>query len=39
VIVATAVRMRGVDGRQIVEDVVEQVTVPGARASGWVAHD
>jgi MoxR-like ATPase len=39
VIVAPAVRMRGVDGRQIVEDVVEQVTVPGARASGWVAHD
>jgi len=39
VIVAPAVRMRGVDGRQIVEDVVEQVAVPGARASGWVVHD
>jgi MoxR-like ATPase len=39
VIVAPAVRMRGVDGHQIVEDVVEQVAVPGARASGWVAHD
>jgi MoxR-like ATPase len=39
VIVAPAVRMKGVDGRQIVEDVVEHVTVPGARASGWVAHE
>jgi len=39
VIVAPAVRMKGVDGHQIVEDVVEQVAVPGARASGWVAHD
>ena len=39
VIVAPAVRMKGVDGRQIVEDVVERVTVPGARASGWVAHE
>jgi len=38
VIVAPAVRMKGVDGRQIVEDVVEHVAVPGARASGWVAH-
>jgi MoxR-like ATPase len=37
VIVAPAVRMKGVDGRQIVEDVVEKVAVPGARASGWVA--
>jgi len=39
VIVAPAVRMKGVDGHQIVEDVVEQVAVPGARATGWVAHD
>jgi MoxR-like ATPase len=39
VIVAPAVRMKGVDGRQIVEDVVEHVAVPGARATGWVAHD
>ncbi len=39
VIVAPAVRMRGVDGYQVVEDVVEHVAVPGARASGWVAHD
>jgi MoxR-like ATPase len=39
VIVAPAVRMRGVDGHQIVEDVVEHVAVPGARASGWVARD
>jgi MoxR-like ATPase len=38
VIVAPAVRMRGTDGHQIVEDVVEQVAVPGARAGGWVAH-
>jgi len=30
--------MKGVDGRQIVEDVIEHVAVPGARASGWVAH-
>ncbi len=39
VIVAPAVRMRGVDGHQIVEEVVDRVAVPGARASGWVAHD
>ena len=39
VIVAPAVRMKGVEGHQIVEDVVEQVAVPGARATGWVAHD
>jgi MoxR-like ATPase len=39
VIAAPAVRMKGVDGRQIVEDVVEHVAVPGARATGWVAHD
>jgi MoxR-like ATPase len=39
VIVAPGVRMKGVDGRQIVEDVVEHVVVPGARATGWVAHD
>jgi MoxR-like ATPase len=38
VIVTPSVRMKGVDGRRIVEDVVEQVAVPGARASGWVAH-
>ena len=37
VIVAPSVRMKGVDGRRIVEDVVERVAVPGARASGWVA--
>jgi hypothetical protein len=30
--------MKGVDGRQIVEDVVEHLAVPAARASGWVAH-
>jgi MoxR-like ATPase len=38
VIVTPAVRMKGVDGRQIVEDVVEHLAVPAARASGWVAH-
>jgi MoxR-like ATPase len=38
VIVATTVRMKGVDGRQVVEDVVEHVAVPGARATGWMAH-
>ena len=37
VIVAPSVRMKGIDGRRIVEDVVEQIAVPGARASGWVA--
>ena len=39
VIVAPAVRMKGVEGHRIVVDVVEQVAVPGARATGWVAHD
>jgi MoxR-like ATPase len=37
VIGAPAARMRGVDGRQIVEDVLKHVAVPGGRASGWVA--
>ena len=39
VIVATAARMNGVDGRQIVEDVMTHVAVPAARPSGWVARD
>lgn len=38
VIVTPAARMNGVDGRQIVEDVLEHVAVPAARAGGWVAH-
>ena len=37
VIAAPAIRMKGVDGRQIVEDVVEHAAVPAARARGWVA--
>ena len=38
VIVAPAARMSGVDGCQIVEDVLKHVAVPGGRATGWVAH-
>jgi MoxR-like ATPase len=38
VIVAPAVHMNRVDGRQVVEDVLEHVSVPGSRATGWVAH-
>jgi MoxR-like ATPase len=34
VIVTPAARMKGVDGRQIVKDIVERVAVPSARASG-----
>jgi len=34
VIVTPAARMNGVDGRQIVEDVLEHVAVPAARAGG-----
>ena len=37
VIVSPAARMDGVDGCQIVEDVLEQVAVPGARPGGRVA--
>ena len=37
VIVTNAARMNGVDGRQIVEDVLEHVAVPAARSSGWLA--
>lgn len=37
VIVAPAARMNGVDGRQIVENVLEHVAVPAARPSGWLA--
>jgi MoxR-like ATPase len=39
VIVAIAARMSGVDGRQIVGEVLERVAVPGSRASGWMARD
>jgi len=38
VIGTPAVRMKGMNGCQIVEDVLEHVPVPGARASGWMAH-
>jgi MoxR-like ATPase len=38
VILSPAVRMKDVDGWQIVEDVLKHVAVPGARASGWMAH-
>jgi MoxR-like ATPase len=37
VIVASAARMSGVDGCQIVGDVLEHVAVPYARADDWVA--
>jgi len=37
VIAAPAARMNGVDGCQIVEDVVAHVAVPYARADDWVA--
>jgi len=38
VILSPTVRMKDVDGWQIVEDVLKHVAVPGARASGWMAH-
>ncbi len=34
-IVAPASRLRGVDGRRAVSEVVQQVPVPGAAARGW----
>ncbi len=37
VIGTPAVRIKGMHGRQIIEDVLEHVPVPGARASGWMA--
>ncbi|MBI4233220.1 MAG: MoxR family ATPase [Chloroflexi bacterium] len=37
VIVAPQARMRGVDGRKVVEAVLQEVPVPGARARGWLA--
>jgi MoxR-like ATPase len=37
VIVAPSVRMKGMDGCQIVDDVLKHLPVPDARASGWVA--
>jgi MoxR-like ATPase len=37
VIGARAARMKGMDGYQIVEDVLKNVAVPGARARGWMA--
>ncbi len=37
VISTPAVRMKGMHGSQIIEDVLGHVPVPGARASGWMA--
>jgi MoxR-like ATPase len=37
VIVATAARMNGVDGRRIIEDVLQHVEVPAALSTGWLA--
>ena len=37
VIGTPAVRIKGMHGCQIIEDVLEHVPVPGARASGWMA--
>jgi MoxR-like ATPase len=37
VIVTTTARMNGVDGRQIVENVLGYVEVPAARSTGWLA--
>ena len=36
IIVAPQARMRGMDSRQVVQSVLNQVAVPGARARGWV---
>ncbi len=35
IIVAPASRLRGVDGRRVVADIVEKTPVPGAQARGW----
>ena len=37
VIVTTTARMNGVDGRKIVEDLLERVAVPAARTDDWLA--
>lgn len=37
VIVTPSARMKRVERSRIIEDVVKQITVPGGRASGWVA--
>ena len=37
VIGTPAARMKGMEGSQIIGDVLEHVPVPGARASGWTA--
>ena len=34
-IVSAAARMRGVDGREVISSIVDQVPVPGAQAGGW----
>ncbi len=36
IILSSAARMRGIDGRKVVGDIVGQVPVPGAQARGWV---
>ncbi|MBI2935741.1 MAG: MoxR family ATPase [Chloroflexi bacterium] len=36
IIVAPQARMRGTNGHEVLEKVVEQVPVPGARARGWL---
>ena len=35
IIVSAAARMRGVSGRDVVSDLVDEIPVPGAQARGW----
>ena len=36
IIVSASARMRGIHARDIIRDLVDQVTVPGAQARGWI---
>ena len=35
-IVSAGARMRGVHGREIMSELVDEIPVPGAQARGWV---
>ena len=35
IIVASAARMRGVTGSDVVNQIIEQTPVPGAETAGW----
>ena len=36
IIISAAARMRGIEGRDVVQDILDEIPVPGAGARGWL---